>query len=719
MKKLPAPVKKQGRQRLPIRSGKTSSWDLARAAKQIYDRATVRPTMFVDERIYFKIEFTNDTWLPNVRGAIEDMKVDVVNFIDDRTLTVALKRSDYGRLLSGLRRNRRWIRSVTETLISDKVKEKELAEDIIRGDLKRLDVTIQMFDASGLKQMDEIKNSLYKFLSSGEGTIVESYSSRNWALYSVHARARDIRQVVDSVGFIERVEEIPKITLVATPRPRRQSSISLASAFALQEATKMALPSVCAIDSGINRNHRYLANYVSGTYDFTTAAPGPCTDFDNHGSLVSGIIVYGGNLATHRETVTKVIMVKGFENGKPVGDVLRMIRETLQVFKERTLVFNLSFGARGPNEGMTRALNDIIYRNNVVMVVSAGNIQPEFIRNHLNHGDSYPQFINNHPIFFPGDAGNAVTVGSYATRRSNLFRGDAPSPFTSAGHDPMAIKPDVLAEGGNLNVERGSTGVVGVNYANVGVESTGSSGDALSENAGTSFSSPAVASLAGRILDRYPDANPFLVKALIISSSEQLTDVGSRKFDFMIQGYGVPSPDIAINSNTSRASYLMQGGFLGYNRSEYHRSEFFVPDNAQRLQIVFATGRPAKSDGYFNFRLYPPGPLESTVPRPSDADRIGPREMRWKISATYREVIPILRARRGLWRISTFPHFDKTEGVDHSLKYGCVITVESPQHRAVYNPIANWLEERKRPMVIEAKVERPAQEVSAAALAIA
>lgn len=708
----PKPTKnRQGKGgHLPIQSSDSNPRILTREAKQIFEKALARQRIVPDDRIYFKVVFANDIGFPNVKAAVEDMRGEIVRVIDDLTAILAIRKKDYGSLIVALRKHANAVSTVTETMLSDKVHEAVLIQTLLREPERRLGVTMQMFDATGLKDTDQTETAIRRFLSPYEGTIEETYLSRNWALYSVHAGAGEIRQIAESIETIERVEEIPQITLV--PAVRRQTEVSYASAVALVEQAQTELPKVCVIDSGINKTHPSLVGYIEDTFDFTTESKGPCTDVDKHGSLVAGIVVHGGNMATHQQPVAKVIMVKGFENDRTARNMslIKLIRESMVVARNKTKVFNLSFGTKGPNDGYTQTLNQLIYENNLVVVASAGNIPVDFIKTHLNRGEKYPDYLKDHFIFFPGDVDNAITVGSYAAKPSAQFRGRAPSPFTPVGHDPLRIKPDLLEEGGNLNAIKQGETVVSMNCSSVGVESASPNSPLKTESAGTSFASPAVASLASRIIDRYPQASPFLVKAIILSSCERLSEGNTKMFDYMIQGYGVPEGLNAMGSADWRACYIMQGDFLGLNQLEFHEYEFLVPDNASRVQAVLVVGKPLRSQGYLRLRLYPTGLKATTVPKPSALEKIGPSILRWKVSTTYREVIPVHRGRKGAWTMKIFPHFDRVLGTEPSLRYGCVVCVESLEHRSVYHPIASWLEKKKRLAEAQAKAEQPKAE---------
>ena len=126
------------------------------------------------------------------------------------------------------------------------------------------------------------------------------------------------------------------------------------------------------------------------------------------------------------------------------------------------------------------------------------------------------------------------------------------------------------------------------------------------------------------------------------------------------------------------------------------------------MKIVFVSvsGKPSCSDGYFTFRLTKPGVKKSLVPMPKENERIGNKNLRKKITTTYREVHHLEHGGKGVWTKRINPHFDSEPGADSSLKYGAVITVRSTQNNSVYDQILSWM---LRPEPV--KIKRKAKEI--------
>jgi len=705
---------------LPIRRSIAGPGSLEKSAMEVYDRAVARKTFYSDDRVYFKVTFTGQVGLGPINEAIEGLECEVVRVLPgDETVKLALRKGDIEKFKLRLHKFAKVIDSVVESSLSD-VADRDLLPKLLHGPSRQLSVTVRLFDAEGLKDAEGLEKQLREYLS-GRGEVEQVYLAGNWAVYVITAQSSDVLRIVESLGQVDHVQEMPPIELVPSSTSRRRTEVNLASIIDIQSArvSHGDLPTVCVVDSGIRRTHRLLKDYIVDTWDFGAGSQGPCNDLVGHGSMVAGIAIHGGNLQTHTRPVTRVIMVKAFEKNNPVRvrGTLNMVQAAISRFQSIAKVYNLSFAAKGPNVDLSEILNDLIFEKEVTVVAAAGNIDLDVIKDHLNRGEQYPDYMTGHFIYFPGDVDNALTVGSSASTASNFFHERSPSPFTRVGSTSKKVKPDVLAEGGNLNVVREGNTVIGLNWSEVGVTSASSNDDDdMPEKVGTSFASPAIASLAARIIDKYPSASPFLVKALILSAASSLEEAtrsfnGSGKttnvkrdeqpklfepFPPLMQGYGVVDNRAALSSSDWNANYLLQGRFTGTDPLEVHNYEFGVANEADSVRIMFVAGRPAWSDGYFTFRVTKSGPKDWTVSKFDEAQSIGDPSTARQIRTTYRRVYRKDHGGVGLWKLQVVPHFTRVKGVGHTLKYGCVISVRSASSSTIYKETSEWLESRRK-----------------------
>lgn len=658
---------------------------LTEKASVVRSISQARKKIFHDDRLYFVIEFSApiNSW-KSIQSAIDSLGGKITRVYNDTTIKLAIDPNDYEGFVDILEQERSLIVNVRESNSTDKFDQNFLR--ILQSREKPQDVTIEVSDLTGVSYIAELTTALEEFVKKNEERIELGYLTKNFAIFSGKLSSDTITEIAEQIEVVESVEPLPKIALISYNDPINEN-VELASVVSLSRETQQReVPTVCAIDSGVNRTHAILQGNISDTYDFTTNSPTPCQDNDGHGSMVSGIAIYGGNTQSNTRVLSKVLMVKGFENKSPVGNIMQIIEKTTAFFSDRTKVFNLSFSAFGPNRALSKMLDDLIYQRNLIVIACAGNIDYDQIRYSIaTNNQNYPDYLTQYPIYFPGDGQNVITVGASTKYDSNWIRRNSPSPFTRSGTDHTKLKPDVVFDGGNLNHIHDGNGNHSFNNNNIGVKSASFNDPfQLSEGVGTSFSSPAVATIAANILQSYPFASPYLVKSLILSSTN-LLGVNNVAFDSRIQGFGVPDFQSATQSTRWRICYLIQDVFTGSDPNELHRYKFLFPNDADRVTVTFAVGKPPNSSGYLRYNLVKSGNKPSSHVKPNDELGVYP------IATTYKAVYNVHRGGNGEWVFEIYPHFDRNIGIDRSIRYGCIVTVESTQNADILAPIGKWI----------------------------
>lgn len=658
---------------------------LSEKAERVKQISKSRKKIFQDERIYFVIQFSDiiNNW-KSIQSTLDSLGGKVTRVYGDTTVKIAIQPNEYEQFVEVLEQERSLIENVRESISSDKFDERFL--HVLESRQKPQDVTIEVSDLSGMNYTTALTSALETFAQKKNEHIELGYSAKNFAIFSGKLSPKTITEIAEQVEVVESVEPLPKIALISYNDPIDEN-VELASIVSLSRETQQKdIPIICAIDGGINGTHAILQGNISDTYDFTTNSPKPCLDYDGHGSMVSGIVIYGGNTQTNTRVLSKILMVKGFENKSPVGNIMQMIDKSTSFFGKKTKVFNLSFSAFGPNRALSKMLDDLIYSRNLVLVACTGNIDYNQIENSMQNSNDYPDYLQKYPIFFPGDSNNIITVGANTEFDSNWVRRYHPSPFTRVGTDEEKIKPDVVFDGGNLNLTNNGNGTYSFNSKNVGVKSA-SFNDLfqLSEGAGTSFSSPAVATIVGNILQEYDYASPYLVKSLLLSSTNLLTSTNGEPFKHNIQGFGAPDLQIATQSTRWRVCYLIQETFDGTDPNEIHRYKFLFPNNADKVTLTFVVGRPPNSEGSFRYKLVKSGNKITSKVRPNYVISKTP------IQTTHKAFYDVKRGGKGLWTFEVYPHFDKNIGSNKSLSYGCVVAVESTKNLDIFTPIDKWM----------------------------
>lgn len=156
-------------------------------------------------------------------------------------------------------------------------------------------------------------------------------------------------------------------------------------------------------------------------------------------------------------------------------------------------------------------------------------------------------------------------------------------------------------------------------------------------------------------------------------------------FNPQVQGFGMPDFQSATQSTRWRICHLVQDVFTGSDPNEIHRYKFLFPNNADRVTVTFVAGKPPNSQGYLRYNLVKSGNKPSSHLKPNESIGVYP------IGSTFKAVYDVHRGGNGEWTFEIYPHFDKNIGVDRSLQYGCIVTVESTQNADILTPISKWI----------------------------
>jgi subtilisin family serine protease len=249
--------------------------------------------------------------------------------------------------------------------------------------------------------------------------------------------------------------------------------------------------------------------------------------------------------------------------------------------------------ARVPT-GVAAALDRIVYENDVVVVISAGNVSHEE-HDGFEYVAEQVQRDERH-IAPPGMAALALTAGALVpdgeqgarpARESVAIRqlGEPgwPSPVTRSGPGvEFAIKPELSAPGGTYVYDRDSKRVRPDRARGTVLGSSGGNPErVLMLDIGTSFAAPLVSHAALRVLSRYPQLTATGVRALLLSSARMVktvltADTGHKATvtQRYLSGFGRASADHAETSTEHRAVLL---GEESIRQDEVHFYEVPVP----------------------------------------------------------------------------------------------------------------------------------------------
>ena len=139
-------------------------------------------------------------------------------------------------------------------------------------------------------------------------------------------------------------------------------------------------------------------------------------------------------------------------------------------------------------------LDRLIQSKNICLVVSGGNLDFPEIKDCLNQGGTYPDYLRGFPVTPPANTPNVIAVGSIAKKISSKYQSLAPvngiSPHSRCGTGAYDLfeckKPQLVEHGGNVNIIDRE---LNLNSDDVGVNTINKSGHPVSLS-GSSFSSP-------------------------------------------------------------------------------------------------------------------------------------------------------------------------------------------------------------------------------------
>ncbi|MCE9539126.1 MAG: S8 family peptidase [Bacteroidetes bacterium] len=312
------------------------------------------------------------------------------------------------------------------------------------------------------------------------------------------------------------------------------------------------------IDTGVSKIDPLIPVLSANSIDITNTTS--FWDENGHGTLVAGIVVLGSkfylsleeNYVSNAEIVPIKVLNSGTETLSVIG-IVEAIKEANERFGVR--IFNLSLNdpsAKKYNSTFSDyayLLDKLAYENDLVIFISAGNINDQHIKElqedpHSSHEYPYHFYSpgSNSPfhrceltnIAIPAESLNNITVGALAGNFENKAEyGITPAKeypaiysrkfhydysqlingvgFMRSQKNKFLNKPDLVFYGGDLfDFE------AGIEILRSPLQSTEKY---FSRTCGTSLATPLVTSIAAQILKEYPKLKTQSVKSLLINST--------------------------------------------------------------------------------------------------------------------------------------------------------------------------------------------------------
>lgn len=337
-----------------------------------------------------------------------------------------------------------------------------------------------------------------------------------------------------------------------------------------------SLPVVAVVDTGVPADHLILGKYRrGGGYVAPTSAATPA---DPHGCFVSSRIVFGDPDYSaglpHRAPLGGAcyfdINVRG-GGPKRIEDksIYRALEATVGTAPD-VRVFNMSFDAeplalisqvkRSEYLNLVQDLDNFIFQNDIMVVVSAGNSTPGIIPSTI-----YPRHFDD-PRWALGpwaQSFNSLTCGSFVERPISLGLAKQvgwPSPFCRVGPGLCdSPKPDFSANGGDSTESYQYAAGLGV----WGLSPTGM----WEDQPGTSYAAPLLAREAAFALQRLQrvcesGAQPFAVTVkafLALTATPPVDHEAVRELAKRTLGRGVASAQRLYAPSSGTGVMIWQG----------------------------------------------------------------------------------------------------------------------------------------------------------------
>jgi hypothetical protein len=362
-------------------------------------------------------------------------------------------------------------------------------------------------------------------------------------------------------------------------------------------------PAICVLDTGINRGHPLVADFLPEAANQTVNPGWGSADDQNHGTQMAGICLFGDLVSVIGQSGpvrvpcwlegVKIVPPEGNDDEKFAAELTQRgvaLAEIQNAKRPRTWCLTTSFdgdhngrpsswsseldalAAGVDNEGKQRRL----------FCVSGGNVLwPEW--------PQYPDINHTRTVQNPGQSWNTLCVGSFtmkdqiAAANQQCTRiaergGMSPTNSTSlAWETKWPIKPDVVFEGGNG--AKDASGAVVLPELQLLTASGDLAGGSLISCSGTSPATALAARMAAQIQAEYPSYWPETIRALITHSAEWTPAMQNsidtklprkEKFVHLVRrvGFGVPDLERALYCAGQRATMVAQASLQPYRKDK-------------------------------------------------------------------------------------------------------------------------------------------------------
>ncbi|HYQ57615.1 MAG TPA: S8 family peptidase [Draconibacterium sp.] len=342
---------------------------------------------------------------------------------------------------------------------------------------------------------------------------------------------------------------------------------------------------VGVIDSGVMEEHKFIAPAIKKENSKSYIADSSTADYvpgGGHGTKVAGAILYPQGISGIDSPYKLPCFIRNLRvlNDQNVLPDLYPAAMVKQVVEENSdcHIFNMSISSCVPYRSKHMStwaaiIDKLTFENDILFLISAGNIVFPVIRDLILKGKAYPDYMEEQMcrLANPSQSCFSITVGSinHADFEDEYWHSlggvNEISAFSRIGTGIWdTIKPDVVEYGGGIIISK--NGIPQIKEHEVTspelIRSTLHGGSAIGKDSvGTSFSTPKVVYLAAILKQMYPDEDINLIRALIAQGA-RLPDeffLNPTKISVQRFGYGLPILERVTKNTDHRITFYNTG----------------------------------------------------------------------------------------------------------------------------------------------------------------
>ena len=362
-------------------------------------------------------------------------------------------------------------------------------------------------------------------------------------------------------------------------------------------------PSVCHLDTGVNRGHP-LIEFALAKEHLLTVMPGwSPADQDGHGTEMAGLALYGDLISLLEsdgpvELRHRLESVKIYRKDKPhdpelYGEITAQAASRIEIAAPERVrrAFCLTITTDGRDEGYPSSWSARVdeicagVEDNEraapsrLFFVSAGNVP-------WDGRHDYPDYNHVQGVQDPAQSWNAISVGAYTEKyviQSSGYNDWQPiakpgqlSPASSTSliwaNKSWPLKPDFVMEGGNNAINPATGRADNVDDLMLLTTQISPNGALLTTTGDTSAATALAARYAAIIWAHYPTLWPETVRGLLVHSSRWTGRMleefprPQRHNRLRCYGHGVPDLQRALRSVHNAATLIIEGILQPYDK---------------------------------------------------------------------------------------------------------------------------------------------------------